>query len=108
MKSQGQLRSYLAKKYSTDEFTRYVATCIGREFNINVDYCITDEKYIFKINKIVVNISKEHATQLQKKNPYAIDKYILDELYLQGFEFIKEKSQYLRSIYGISLNYSNK
>lgn len=106
MNSQGQLRAQIANSYSTDDFTKYVAICIGREFNTKVEYSNTNDEYTFKFNEMIVNLPKNYAVQLQNKNPYAIDKYILDEFSVQGFNFIKEKSQYLRSIYGIKLNFN--
>lgn len=59
------------------------------------------DNFIISIDKFELTIDKETAKRLQKRSPYALDKYILNTLKEQGLEFDKRRSQYIRYCYNI-------
>ncbi|WP_352420870.1 hypothetical protein [Proteiniborus sp.] len=101
MNTQGWIRGYIAHNSSTDKFINLILTTISKEFGYEFQLNETIDDFIISIDKYEIIIDKETAKKLQKRSPYALDKYILNILQEQGLEFDKKRSQYVRYCYDI-------
>lgn len=95
------VRSIVNKQFSPEEFFKHVAYIIGKEFNLPTHISIHTEVCKFFMGEFEIIISKKHIERLQKHGLYLLDKYILDELEEQGFEFSINRSKYIKCCYGI-------
>lgn len=92
-------RFLILKQYTPKMFFEYVCLLIGKEFNTEIYYMIGEKKYILKMLKYTVEIEEEEIGKLQNKEPYALDKYLLEELKKQGLYFETKKSTYIKCCY---------
>lgn len=101
MNTQGWIRGYIAHNSSTDKFINLILTTISKEFGYEFQLNENINDFIISIDKFEITIDKESAEKLQKRSPYALDKYILNTLQEQGLEFDKGRSQYIRYCYNV-------
>ena len=98
MNTSGIIRGYMSKNMRDEEFMAVVRKALSKEFEEEVILKVYADKFKIKIRNFNVKISKDHFKKI--KSPYSIDKYILEELSKQGFNFDKHRSQYIRCCYG--------
>ncbi|GLC31164.1 hypothetical protein [Clostridium omnivorum] len=101
MNTTGFIRGYIARSMDYDKFFNHVIDCIGQEFNTNAKVEDLEDKYRITINNMTLDLSKDTCSVLKKTSPYALDKYILEELKTRGFDFNINRSQYIQYCYGI-------
>lgn len=99
--TQGWIRGYIAKNSKVEKFIETVITTISREFDFDYKLKENRNSFLLHIDKYELLISKSTAENLQKRSPYALDKFILNALQEQGLEFDKKRSQYIRYCYDI-------
>lgn len=92
-------RPLVLKQYTPEMFFKYVCMLIGKEFNAEFYYIMKKNSCIFRMFKYIVQIEKEEVERLQYKKPYALDKYLLEELKKQGLAFDINKSTYIECCY---------
>ncbi len=103
MNSSGWLRSIMAVNFSEERFLITVADIIGKEFvsDIIVIEILKDE-FLISMGGYSTIISKDLIKKLKGPiGPYRLDRYILNDFQIQGFEFKKTRSQYIRYVFGI-------
>jgi len=101
MNTQGWIRGTMAKNMDTEKFLYHVVECLGREFETDSQIRIFEGEYIVKLGGHECRISPEKSAALQQKSPYALDRYLLDQLRGQGFDFEVTRSQYIRYCFNI-------
>lgn len=101
MNTTGFIRGYMAKNMENEKFLAHVLECLGKEFDFNITLSLKEYNYEISIEKYKINLAKEECKSLQDRGAYALDKYILNALKEQGFEFNKERSQYIGYCYNI-------
>lgn len=99
--TQGWIRGYIAKNSSVEKFIETVITTISKEFDFDFKLKENKNSFLLCIDRYEILISKSTVENLQKRSPYALDKYILNALQEQGLEFDKRRSQYIRYCYDI-------
>lgn len=95
------VRSLITKQYSKEQFFKYVAESIGKEFQKDIKVNISEEIYELIIENNVIRVEKDKVHKLQNTGLYFLDRHILDELKNQGIKFDIRKSNYLKYCYGI-------
>lgn len=96
MDSHGFLRGYMTKNMEFDKFVEVVASAIRREFNCDVEVKESNVLYSIRVdNKYEVEILKTLIIDLVAKNPYAVDKFILEAIIEKGGQIDKKRSQYI-------------
>lgn len=108
MNTQGWIRALMAKNMGTKEFFEHVVECLDREFELEADISKLKDRYAIKFSRYDILIPEAEATSLKSKGPYSLDKYILDQLLMMGFEFDKYRSQYIRYCYGLLYKDANR
>lgn len=99
MNTQGWMRGLMAKNMKGEKFIEHVADCLGREFEMASSVLRKKEGYTVKLDDYAAFVPIEEVAALQAKDPYSLDKFILDKLMMGGFEFDKYRSQYIRYCY---------
>lgn len=100
MNSLGFVRGYIAKNMDMENFTKVVATALGREFDFNVEVNSIDDLYLFSLdNKYKVGVNKALILHLMRRGPYALDRYILENVIEMGYELDKDRSNYVKYIF---------
>ncbi len=105
LNTSGFIRGYLVKGLGIDELIMKICKWLSIEFKEvsgGVKYRKKDEEYVISMNGYTVVLNDKILENI--KGNYAIDKYILDEFQKQGFEFDKNRSQYIKYCYGIYNN----
>lgn len=99
MNTTGFIRGYMSKNMNDKDFIKVVATAISREFGEEVQLVnIDDYTFIIKMNNYKIIMSKRLINSL--KSPYGIDRFILEQFENQGFEFDRNRSQYIQYCFG--------
>ncbi len=101
MNTQGWIRGYIAHNSSIEKFINFILTTISKEFGFEFQLNEDIDDFNIYIDRYKITIDKGIAKNLQKRSPYALDKYILDSLRGQGLDFDEKRSQYVRYCYGI-------
>ena len=101
MNTQGWIRGLISYNSPLDKFVDFVLNTISKEFDFKVEVIDNEENFLFYIGEYKLNLAKEELISLQKKSPYAVDKYILESLKEIGFEFSHHRSQYIEYCYGL-------
>ena len=101
MNTSGYIRGYMSKNMKAEEFIVVVVSALNKEFveiknRVRLDK-INDE-FIVTMDEYVITLSKELIAKL--KSPYRVDKYILEEFEKQGFNFDRNRSQYIQYCFG--------
>lgn len=101
MNTTGFIRGYMSKNMVGEDFIGVVVSALNREFEeiengVKVDK-INDE-FIITMDEYSLTLSKKLIDNL--KSPYGIDKYILEEFEKQGFNFDRDRSQYIQYCFG--------
>lgn len=101
MNTSGYIRGYMAKNMKAEDFIVVVVTALNREFEeikngvkldkINDDFIVAIDEYILTLRKALID---------RLKSPYGVDKYILEEFEKQGFNFDRNRSQYIQYCFG--------
>lgn len=101
MNTSGYIRGYMAKNIKAEKFIVVVVSALNKEFEeikngvrldkINNEFIVTMDEY-------GVTLSKQLIDKL--KSPYGVDKYILEEFEKQGFNFYRNRSQYIQYCFG--------
>lgn len=101
MNTSGYIRGYMAKNMKAEDFIVVVVTALNREFEeikngvkldkINDDFIVAIYEYILTLRKALID---------RLKSPYGVDKYILEEFEKQGFNFDRNRSQYIQYCFG--------
>ena len=99
--SSGMLRGYMSKNMKAEEFIEVVRKALSKEFEEVVNLEENDNIFTISLKNYQVSMSKGLIEEIQ--SPYSVDRYILDEFKKQGFEFDKNRSQYIQYCYGIIL-----
>lgn len=91
----------MAKNMKLEEFIKRVVDILSREFENNEVKLerINKNNFIISLDSYEVKMTKELLDKL--KSPYGIDKFILEELERQGFEFDRNRSQYIQYCFGV-------
>lgn len=97
----GFIRGYMSKNMKTEDFIGVVVSALNREFEeikngvkldkINDDFIVAIDEYKLTLSKALID---------RLKSPYGVDKYILEEFEKQGFNFDKNRSQYIQYCFG--------
>ena len=60
-----------------------------------------EEEYTVRLGEHqgIINLGK--ISELKLRDPYALDRYLLDQFKGQGFDFEVTRSQYIRYCYGL-------
>jgi hypothetical protein len=97
MNSTGFIRGYMAKNMSSESFVDIVVKAIATEFNENVHILKTSQDaYEIVLRNYKLTINNTEIDELRSKSPYALDRFLLNELKEQGFDFDEERSQYIK------------
>ena len=101
MNSSGWLRTIMAVNMKEEEFLMKICDTMGREFESKVTVLnIMENEYLIIFKKYSTIINKEMIGSLKGPiGPYRLDKYILNDFKIQGFNFDKERSQYISNVY---------
>jgi len=100
MNTTGFIRGYMAKNMDAESFIKVVIIALSREFEREVKLDrIDDDKYLIAMDRYSIIMSKKCIDEI--KSPYGIDKYILEEFEKQGFNFDRNRSQYIQYCFGI-------
>lgn len=86
-----------------EDFVIRVAEIIGREFEKEVLVLeITKRNYLILFDSYSISVSKDRIKDLKGPiGPYRLDRYILEIFMIQGFEFDKKRSQYIKYVFGV-------
>lgn len=101
MNTQGWIRGLISYNSPLDKFVKFVLATLSEEFEIVTKVTVSRDNFILNIGNYKFELTKEEITLLQKKSPYAFDRYILDRLKDMGFEFDCYRSQYIKYCYGL-------
>ena len=99
MNTQGWIRGLIAHNSDLDKFVQFISNTISLEFGFNKNILIGEESYKFYFDSYQIEVPVYELVALQKKGPYALDKYLLESLKMQGFEFDIFKSQYIQTVW---------
>jgi len=99
--TQGWIRGLIAYNSPVEKFINFVLNTISNEFEFEFSILDNDNSYIFNFDKYIVEVLKTDTINLQTLGPYALDKYLLESLKKQGFNFDCHRSQYIEYCYGI-------
>lgn len=100
MNSLGFVRGYMAKNMDVENFTKAVATALGREFDFNVEVNNINDLYLFSLdNRYKIGVNKTLILHLMRRSPYALDRYILETIIEMGYELDKDRSSYVKYIF---------
>ena len=101
MNTQGWIRGLISYNSPLDKYVDFILKTISKEFGLKVEALDNGDNFLFYIGNYKLDFSKEELILLQKKGPYALDKYILESLKEIGFEFSHNRSQYIEHCYGL-------
>lgn len=104
MNTSGFIRGSLAKKFDSERFLIHVSTTIERQLQewdpTYQVYLLKLKDYVFHLKcnenqEYMIKINELKLKELQKKDPYALDRLIWKELIKQGLEPAKGHGNYL-------------
>jgi hypothetical protein len=100
MNTLGFQRGYMAKGMKVEEFLNIIINTLSNEFEkkAKVENIGEDEIIIF-IDRYEVRTSMKHLEEI--KSPYGIDRFILESLEKVGFNFDRNRSQYIQYCFGV-------
>lgn len=101
MNTQGWLRGLISYNSPLEKYVDFVLNTISKEFMLKIEVIDNGVDFLFCIGHYKLNITKEELISLQKRSPYALDKYILESLKHMGFKFDCHRSQYIECCYGL-------
>lgn len=101
MNTQGWIRGLIARNSPLDKFVVFVSNTISKEFEFRLRLIIEDNTCIFFFDDYRISVSKEKLNVLKKTSPYSMDKFILENLKILGFDFDLHRSQYIEYCYGL-------
>lgn len=78
-----------------------MAKCLESEFKLKSQVKIQDYKVIFRLGNYEIIFKLLDVKESKEKGPYVLDKLILDKLQEKGFNFDKNRSQYIKYCYDI-------
>jgi hypothetical protein len=102
----GEIRRYMARNMSREEFIKYVGTAIEhqlKEWDVNYEvFLLKLMKYEFMINNgdqyYHVKISENELDSLQKSSPFELDRKVWLELEKKGLPVIRGVGNYIETI----------
>ncbi len=100
----GFIRGYMAKNLNVNEFIERVLNTMSKEFEFNYSIKEDNEEFIITLGEYNLKIVKEEAKKLKEKGPFALDRYILDLMQSNGFDYDINRSQYIEYCNGIYKN----
>ena len=103
MNTSGVTRAYMSKNMIAEEFIGVVTKALSREFEEEVILVENNNGFKISMKNYKIIVSKEFIEEIQ--SPYSIDRYVLEEFRKQGFDFDRNRSQYIRYCYG---HYNNE
>lgn len=103
MNTQGWIRGLIAYNSPIEKFINFVCNTISEEFQFRFGLIKENNGYLFCFDNYSVKVSIQELEYLQKKGPYALDKFLLENLKTQGLKFDVHRSQYIEYCYGIIL-----
>lgn len=98
MNTTGFIRGYMAKNMNVEDFINVVTKALSREFEEEVKLEKVNNIFKIAMKNYHITMSKELINKL--KSPYSVDRYILEEFIKQGFNFDRNRSQYIQYCYG--------
>lgn len=103
MNSSGWIRSMMAVNLNEEKFLIAVGDIIGREFDKEVKILeFMKDSYLVSMDNYSVILSKDIISKIKSPiGPYRLDRYILEAFMIQGFNFDKRRSQYVRYVFEI-------
>lgn len=104
MNVSGFIRGYMAKNLKVEEFIERVLDTISKEFEVNYSIKEINDEFLIILGEYDLKIAKEEAKNYKEKGAFALDKYILDLMKRQGFDFDINRSQYIQYCNGIYKN----
>ena len=100
MNTLGFQRGYMAKNMKVEEFLKVVIKAISMEFEKEVRIeNIGEDQIRIVIDSYEVSVSMKYLEEI--KSPYAIDRYILENLEKEGFSLDRNRSQYIQYCFGV-------
>lgn len=93
------MRSLISQNMGYEEFLFYVSRCLESEFKLKSQIKIQDYEVVFKLGDYEILFTLVDVKENKEKSPYSLDRFILDRLQKEGFEFDKEKSLYIKYCY---------
>lgn len=96
MNTQGWIRGLIAHNSPIDKFVHYVTNTITNEFQFKSEIIENENSYIFYFDNYTIEILRTDIIKLQKKGPYALDNYILNDLKKKGLKIEPDRSQYIQ------------
>ena len=98
MNTTGFIRGYMAKNMSAEDFIKVVVTALSREFEEEVKLERVNNEFQIAMKSYSITMSIDFIDEI--KSPYAVDRYILEEFEKQGFNFDRNRSQYIQYCFG--------
>jgi hypothetical protein len=101
MNTSGWARGYVAKYLEPLKFAEHIAGTLAKEFETSSAVDVAGECYVIQIGDFTVQLKRDSCLQAQSSGAYALDRLILSELELAGFEYEHTRSQYIRYCHSI-------
>lgn len=110
MNTQGWLRTIIAINYDEEKFLRHILDTMGKEFETEILILeIIKDNYLIIFDQYSLIIDKGLISKIKgPRGPYRLDRYILEAFMIQGFEFNKMRSQYIRYVFDMFFDYELK
>ena len=99
MNTQGWVRGLIAFNRPLDKFIDFITNTLTKEFEFQIELREQGDSYKFCFDNYEVTVQVQELMFLQKKGPYALDKFLLESLKTQGFKFDLNRSQYVEYCY---------
>lgn len=103
MNSSGWIRTMMTVNLDEEKFLRIITDTMAKEFEKEILVLeIIKDNYLISFREYSLIIDKDLIGKLKRPiGPYRLDRYILEDFMIQGFEFDKRRSQYIRYVFGI-------
>lgn len=100
MNTQGWIRALMAKNMGEGDFVEHVGESLGREFEMEASTIKQKGAFMVKLGIYTTIIPVNVVATLKTRGPYCLDRFVLDQYRVQGFQFDMYRSQYIRYCYG--------
>ena len=100
MNTSGWIRGLISHNSPNKKFVEYVTNTISQEFGLPKKVHLGNVSYAIELGRYMLDLKIKDAMALQETGPYALDKYLLNNLKNQGLSFSLDRSQYIQYCYG--------
>ncbi|MGI6606688.1 MAG: hypothetical protein ACOX2X_06565 [Peptococcia bacterium] len=101
MNTQGWTRGLISHNSPIEKFISFVCNTISEEFQFSSAIIKGKNGYLVSFDNYKVRVTIQELEYMQKRDPYTLDKFILENLKTQGLKFDVHRSQYIEYCYGI-------